>query len=242
MDYNSDLMNDTSAAPAPAATPPAADPRAAAINVHPVNSRIDYSSDLLSDTGTNPSKQPEPTVSVAGDVAAESGKGLTRGLENAAGDIGEAVMGPFGPAHHFGNLMADFGLAERPKTDPTYGQQLHKATGMEASPQTTPGKYAGSIAEVAGNPASYIGPGGAIPKLIGAAGQGAGSEAAGELAHEYLPSLETPARIAGGFLVELPVEYRQLPLKIPCAREIFQARLNWRLTPTVCTMQRALLE
>src|SRR6266852_2141122 len=89
-----------------------------------------------------------PTRSTLGDVAAEGGKGLARGTQNLAGDLGEAVMGPFGPSHHFGNLMADLGLSERPKETPGYGAQMAHASGTEAAPQTTLGKYASSIGEV----------------------------------------------------------------------------------------------
>jgi hypothetical protein len=137
-----------------------------------------------------------PPVSVAGDIAKESGKGLVRGVESAAGDVGEAVMGPFGPSHHWGNLMADLGLGQRPKTDAPYGAQMAKATGMTATPQTPYGKYAGAITESVGNPESYLGPGGPAAKLFAAGAAGAGSEAAGEAAEGT--GLEPAARILGG--------------------------------------------
>ncbi len=54
-----------------------------------------------------------PTRSTGMDIAAEAGKGLARGAESFAGDIGEAVMGPFGPQHHLANLLSDFGIGER---------------------------------------------------------------------------------------------------------------------------------
>src|SRR5712691_3306020 len=52
------------------------------------------------------------------DVLKEGGKGLLRGAASFAGDIGEAVMGPFGPSKHFANLKADITGGERPKPDP----------------------------------------------------------------------------------------------------------------------------
>jgi hypothetical protein len=65
-------------------------------------------------------------------------------------------------------------------------------------PQTTAGKYAGTVGEFAGNPFSYVGPGGVAAKL-GTAVRGAiGSEAAGQAAEGT--ALEGAARFAGGVL------------------------------------------
>src|SRR5712672_1747935 len=73
---------------------------------------------------------------------------------------------------------------------------IESKTGKFYQPKTTAGKYAGAIGEVAGNPLSYVGPSGATAKIIGAAATGAGSEAAGQAAHEYAPDLEPYARVA----------------------------------------------
>lgn len=136
---------------------------------------------------------PEPSVTA--DVAKEGGKGLLRGVADFAGDIGEAVMGPFGPSHHAANLMADFGLGERPPPEPGYSQQIAHATGIEASPQTGPGKYAGAVGETLGNPASYLGPGSAALKIGAGTASALGSEAAGQLTDE-----SPTARFVGGMV------------------------------------------
>ncbi len=124
---------------------------------------------------------------IAADVAKEGVKGVGRGIASAVGDVGEAVAGPFGPSHHFANLMADFGLTDRPAPTPSYGQQISKAAGIEPSPQTTQGKYAGSVGEFVGNPESYLGPGGMLAKGATAAGSAIGSEAAGGVAKKFAP-------------------------------------------------------
>lgn len=137
-----------------------------------------------------------PSVSAGSqtwDAIKQGAKGLARGAEGFVGDMGEAVMGPFGPSHHAANLMATLGLGERPKTEPTYGQQLAHATGMEANPTSTAGKYAGSIGEVAGNPASWVGPGGPLIKGAAAVATGAGGEGARQAAEG------TPFEGAAGF-------------------------------------------
>jgi len=131
--------------------------------------------------------QPAKPRSTTEDVIKEGAKGLGRGLAGAVGDIGKAIAGPFGPSHHFANLMADFGLTERPAQEPGYGQQITKAAGIEAAPQTTPGRYAGTVGEFVGNPESYLGPGGMLAKAATAAGGAVGSEAAGDLGEKFAP-------------------------------------------------------
>jgi hypothetical protein len=136
--------------------------------------------------------------SVIADVAKEGGKGLLRGVAGFVGDLGEAVAGPFGPGHTAANLMADFGLGERPKTDPPYSAQISKAAGIEASPQTTPGKYAGATGEVLGNPTTYLGAGSTALKVGAGTASALASEGAGQLTEGT--ALETPARIAGSMI------------------------------------------
>src|SRR5882672_10945615 len=133
---------------------------------------------------------PAAAPSTTMDVIKESAKGLGRGALSAAGDVGEAVMGPFGPSHHFANLMADLGMQARPQLEQTYGSQLAKAAGIEPSPQTTPGKFAGSISaggEAAGELAG--GPLEPAARVLGAIG-------AGGLAGAAARSLASPRRIA----------------------------------------------
>lgn len=140
-----------------------------------------------------------PTRSTAADVAIEGGKGLLRGAASFAGTLGEAVMGPFGPDKHFQNLKADITGGEHPKPDAPYGEQISKAAGIEAAPQTTPGRFASTTGEVVGNPASYLGPGSALVKGGAAVLSGVGSEAAGELVEgQGSPALEAGARMVGG--------------------------------------------
>ena len=144
--------------------------------------------------------KPEPSTTL--DVLKEGGKGLLRGAANFAGDIGEAVAGPFGPGHHAANLIADI-RGEQPKPpDPTYGQQIAKKAGIEASPQTTPGKFASMTGEVLGNPASYLGPGSAALKVGAGAASGVLSEGAGEIAESAGAGTtgQNVARLVGGLV------------------------------------------
>lgn len=133
------------------------------------------------------------------DVLKEGGKGLLRGAESFAGDVGEAIVGlPGRTARHVSNLVSDFGDGKHQPEPAPYSAQLVKATGVEASPQTTAGKYAGSVGETMGNPMTYLGPG-SIALKAGAGVAGAvGSEAAGELTEGT--GLEPAARVAGGVI------------------------------------------
>jgi hypothetical protein len=155
---------------------------------------------ILQQSGkTTEAAAPPADRSTLGDVAIEGGKGLLRGAVSFAGDIGEAVMGPFGPSKHFANLKADITGAERPKPDPTYGTQISQAAGIEPAPQTRAGKFASTTGEVVGNPASYLGPGSALVKGGAAVLSGVGSEAAGQAAEGFKsPGLEAGARFVGG--------------------------------------------
>jgi hypothetical protein len=149
-----------------------------------------------------------PKPSVTADVVSEGAKGIGRGIAGAAGDVGEAIAGPFGSSHHFGNLLADLGLGDRPAPEPSYGQQITTAAGLQPTPQTTAGKYAGTAGEFVGNPESYLGPGGMLAKGVTAAASGVGSEGLGELAQKFAPGSPTAQNamrlvgaIAGGHAV-----------------------------------------
>lgn len=168
------------------------------------------------------------TRSTTADVAAEGGKGLGRGLADFAGDLGEAVMGPFGPSQHLGHLLHDIGLGPKPEDEPSYGQQLSHAAGIEAAPQTTPGKYAGSIGEMLGNPATYAGPGGLLAKTVMGAASGAGAEAAGEAAEGS--GWEGPARTAGA-LAAGPLAARALKPQLAPAQQMLADRGVTQMTP-----------
>jgi len=145
-------------------------------------------------------KAVEPSTTM--DVLKEGGKGLLRGAASFAGDVGEAVMGPFGPSHHAGNLLADIRGEKPAPPDPTYGQQISKAAGIEPSAKTTVGKYAGATGEVLGNPASYLGPGSAALKVGAGTASALGSEGAGQLAESAGAGqgVQTAARLAGGLI------------------------------------------
>lgn len=147
-----------------------------------------------------PDAPAEPSTTM--DVLKEGGKGLLRGAASFAGDMGEAVMGPFGPSHHFANLKADLGFGEKPAPEPGYGEQIAHATGVEASPKTTLGKYAGTTGQVLGNPTTYLGPGSAATKVLAGTASALGSEGAGQLAESAGAGegVQTAARLAGGLV------------------------------------------
>jgi hypothetical protein len=161
---------------------------------------------------------------VAEDVAKEGAKGLGRGLTGFVGGMGEAVMGPFGPSQHAANLMADFGLRERPKPQAGYGEQITKAAGIEASPKSIEGRFAGTTGEFLGNPLTYAGPGGLLAKLITGITAALGSEAAGELAKGFGPKTETAARVVGAIAGgKVPSGAARLVTPIPATPERLQA-------------------
>jgi hypothetical protein len=163
------------------------------------------------------------------DTVKEGAKGLARGAGNFVGDMGEAVMGPFGPSHHAANLMSDLGFGERQKPDAPYGQQIARAAGIDANPNAaTPGKYAGSMGEVVGNPASYFGPGGWLAKTLMAAASGAGSEAAGQAAEGT--GWEGPARVAGA-LAAGPVAARAMKPQLASAQQTLADAGVTQMTP-----------
>ena len=148
--------------------------------------------------GTPKAAEPAATRTTTADVLIEGGKGLARGVAGFAGDIGEAVMGPFGPSKHFANLKADITGGERPKPDAPYSQQISKAAGIDAAPQTTAGEFASTTGEVMGNPLTYAGAGSTALKIGAGLAGGIGSEAAGQLTKGT--PLEGPARVAGGIV------------------------------------------
>jgi hypothetical protein len=165
---------------------------------------------------------------VVGDIGKQGAKGVVRGAEGFAGDMGEAVMGPFGPSHHLSNLIADLGLGERKAPEATYGSQLADATGMKADPKSTLGKFAGTIGETLGNPATYFGPGGLLEKMLLGTASAVGSEGAGEVT-EGTP-WEGPARTAGALLAG-PLAARMMkPELAPAQQSLVDAGVT-QLTP-----------
>ena len=157
---------------------------------------------------TQPFQAAPAAPSGGADIAKSGGIGLAKGMIDFAGMPGDAsnllAKGSKAAGDYIGGM---FGAVPSPEPTgpllPTSGgiqKDIEKHTGEFYQPKTTAGKYAGAVGEVAGNPLSYVGPGGATAKLMGAAATGAGSEAAGQAAHEYAPDLEPYARVAGGIL------------------------------------------
>ena len=72
---------------------------------------------------------------------------------------------------------------KQPTGPPQFGQ----------APQPGAESYARSVGQALGNPQSYLGPGGALPKVLGAIGGGAGAQAGGDIGG-------TPGAIVGGLL------------------------------------------
>ena len=91
------------------------------------------------------------------------------------------------------------GVREQNTPQTNYAGRINKSLGLEQDPNATAGqKIAGAGVEALTNPISWIGPGGPALKAGGAILGGAGSEVAGEVAHEVAPSFELPARVLGG--------------------------------------------
>jgi hypothetical protein len=159
------------------------------------------------------------------DQAVKGAKGLARGAAGFAGDLGQAVMGPFGPQQHAAHFMHDvFGVGPEPQMAPEYGAQIAHKLGVE---DAKPG-YAGAIGEALGNPGSYFGPGGLPAKAIMAAASGAGSEAAGQATEGT--GLETPARIAGGLLGG-PLAARAMKPQLAAPQQMLADRGITQMTP-----------
>lgn len=96
---------------------------------------------------------------------------------------------------------------------------------LDYQPKTTPGKYAGKVGEFVGNPGTYVGPGGLVPKIVTAIGAGLGTEAGGELAKDskYKPLIEAIGGVIGGHgVTSVP---RITPM-IPAERQAMSALLQ----------------
>lgn len=134
--------------------------------------------------------------SVVGDVAKEGGKGLLRGFTGLVGGIADEFMQPIRDVVSAGRYIS--GKPNQQPVDPGYGSQIGHAAGIEPSPKTIPGKYAGTTAEVLGNPVSYLGPGSAALKVGAGAVSGLASEGAGQLTEGT--AAEPYARVAGSLV------------------------------------------
>jgi hypothetical protein len=169
--------------------------------------------------GSAPAAQPQAVgPSALEDAALSGGSGLLKGLASfvgVGGDISKGLgaatesMEKKGfPVQESKQAMLDAmpawlrGYHEKPA--PPIGSAevrgaMDSAAGAPVAsykPQTTGGKYAGTVGEFAGNPMSYIGPGGMTMKAITAALAGGGSEAAGQFVGEGSKA-EPYARVGG---------------------------------------------
>jgi hypothetical protein len=168
------------------------------------------------------SKPPDQSPSLT-DRALSFGKGIARGAEGFAGDLGQAVMGPFGPQAHMQKLLYDTGLSKTaPQTTPEYGQQLAQKTGMT---DKNPG-YEGAIGEAIGNPSTYFGPGGIMSKMIMGAAGAAGGEAATDLTGSDNPLVRTAGSMIAG-----PLAARTLKPQLAPAQQMLADQGVTQMTP-----------
>ena len=161
--------------------------------------------------------QPKAPVSTAEDVAKSAGTGLAKGVIGALGTPGDLSNLLAKGSKVAGDYIAGkLGLEKSPEVAPpllpTSGgiqTAVEGQTGDFYKPQTTAGKFAGTAATFAGNPLSYVGPGGLIAKGVTAALSGVGSEAGTQLTQDSTkPWVKNIApllgAIAGGHAVAAP--------------------------------------
>lgn len=165
-------------------------------------------------------QHPEASPSVPADVAKESGKGLLRGTANLVGGIADDFMEPIREIVSAGRSLA--GKPNEQPADPGYGSQITHAAGIEASPKTTAGRYAGATGEVLGNPATYLGPGSMPGKVLTGATSALGAEAAGDLAESAGAGKggQVAARLAGAVAAgKAPAGAARLVTPLPSTAE-----------------------
>lgn len=160
----------------------------------------------------------QPKVGVGEDIAKAAPGAAVGGLSNAIGLPGSIsqlnTLAAKGIAWAGGKLLgykpediakvqellADSGEKERTFATPAEIKKgIEKdVTGPLYEAQTPVGKVASKTLETVTNPVSYAGPGGALLKLAGAAGAGAGGEVARQAAEGT--GYEVPAEIAGSLV------------------------------------------
>jgi len=187
---------------------------------------------------------PEPASGTGYDVAASGAAGAGKGMAHflgAAGDLrnfasrATDVAGQtlgIDPAKiqtikDVASRVAPVTLAQGPTSEQVQ-HGIEGVTGKFHKPETTAGKYAGSIAETVANPASYLGPGGLGVKALMATASGAGSEAAGQ-AFEGRAG-EGPARFAGAMLAG-PLAARAIKPQLAPAQQMLADRGVTQMTP-----------
>jgi hypothetical protein len=126
---------------------------------------------------------------------------------------------PGGIVSGFSGAASALGQAEAPMSgvDPTEvpgGEATAKAIEKNVTGDLpTPNRYGKAVGEAIGNPASYIGPGGLLAKVLTAAGGAVGGEAAGDVAEKLAPdapktqaAMRLIGAIAGGHSVGAPAK------------------------------------
>ena len=130
------------------------------------------------------------------DVAKSAGIGLAKGAIGGLGTPGDLANLLAKGSKVAGDYIGGFfGAEPSPEvgkpiipTSETIQKGVESQTGKFYEPKTTAGRYTQTAAEFAGNPLSYIGPGGLVGKGITAVGSGLGSEAAGDLGEKFAPN------------------------------------------------------
>lgn len=165
--------------------------------------------------------------SVAGDIAKSGGVGLAKGLIQGAGTLGDVnamvgqgvqwLGGKLGlPAPDPSQVGPQSPLAA--PTSAAIQNKVEAVTGKLPEPQTTAGKYASSAGQFVGNPLSYLGPGGVIPKVASAVTGGLGSEAGRQAAEGT--KYEDIASLAGGLVGAGVAGMRRTGPPIPTTQEL----------------------
>jgi hypothetical protein len=173
----------------------------------------------------HPGADKAPAPSALADVAKEGGKGLLRGAADFIGGAADEFLEPFKEIVSIGRSAAG---NHEPRQDKSIGPMITSAAGLEPTPQTTAGKYAGATGEVLGNPITYAGPGSMTLKAGAGVASALASEGAGELTEGT--SLEVPARIAGAVVggtaagtAAAERNLSQLAAKLPTPKNIYDA-------------------
>jgi hypothetical protein len=133
-------------------------------------------------------KAPAKSSSV-GDFFKSIPRGIMGGLSEAGSALGQATMHEMGQPEN---------AAEIPNAEQTTQHLERNVTGEMHRPEGRPGKFGAAIGGTLGNPASYVGPGGPLLKIGGAALSATGSEAAGQVTEGT--AAEPYARIAGALM------------------------------------------
>jgi hypothetical protein len=157
-----------------------------------------------------PAKAPQQ-VNAAYDVVRSAGSGLAKGFVGAPGFPGDLAnlgskavdwaAGQMMSPQQFAAYQADQAKRSNPlPTSSDIVKRVEQGIGKFYQPQTTPGRFAQTAGEFAGNPLNYVGPGGLVGKAGTAVAAGLASEGAGQAAEALdLPDgAQTAARVIGG--------------------------------------------